>query len=354
MPAIFPSTLYRNQAKAKTLVTVFLAADGIHIQSETENLLWLPSELQSARRFDDGSVILQNGELFLEVPDPDFGTALQRDYAQLRLFHRSFFDKIGVTGCLVAILLVAAPLLALYFWVVPSVAERAAGEVSPDTERQIGDSWYQNLITAYHVDTAQTSLAQQFYDGLGYGGIYPMKITVVHEPVVNAFALPGGHIVVFDSIIGLMDAPEQFAGLLAHEASHVQLHHSTRAIFRELANEMFLSLLLGNTYRLSGIVARNSRALAGLSYSRSLELEADEEGLQLMRDSNIPMHGMPDLFRKMQASESNTAAVPTFLSTHPGLKERVMEAEKQIASAGTRTDSIPAGLQNIWRALKRR
>ena len=175
--------------------------------------------------------------------DPAFAPALERALGGKKLFRRSFFDKIGLAGCLLSVLFLVLPLLAAFFWAGPWLADRASQNVSPEVERQIGESWYRALTATYQIDSARTRLVQQFYDSLDYGGDYTMRITVVREPVVNAFAVPGGYIVVFDSIIGLMDAPEQLAALLAHEASHVQLRHSTRAIFRELANNMIFSLL---------------------------------------------------------------------------------------------------------------
>jgi predicted Zn-dependent protease len=285
--------------------------------------------------------------------EPGFDRALEYYLGRKKLFRRSFFDKIGITGCLLAILLVILPLLAAFFWLAPFIAERAADNISPETEQQIGASWYQSLTANYTIDSAKTRQAQQFYDSLRYGGNYPFHITVVQEPVVNAFAVPGGHIVVFDSIIGIMDAPEQLAGLLAHEASHIQLKHSTRAIFRQLSNQLLISLVFGDYGSVSGIVAQHSSQLAGLSYSRSLEMEADQHGLELMDKRGIPLRGMPDLFRKMKASASGQPSeAPNFMSTHPGLNERIASTEKRIQQNKRQGDTLPPALLEIWKALK--
>jgi len=352
MQSAFPATLQRKDSPVQKLVMVRIDTDGLTIYSDTENHHWTASDIESARWLDDGSMILQNGELFLDVVDPGFALALKSVFGNLPAFRRSFFDKAGLKGCLIILLSVGLPLFAAYFWLVPHMADRAASQITAETERQIGEQWYRSLTNAYAVDSVRSRQLQQFFDTLGYEGPFRIQVTVVHEPVVNAFAVPGGHIVVFDSIIGLMDAPEQLAGLLAHEASHVQLRHSTRSIFRKLANQLFFSILIGSFGDLSGIVAQHSNALADLSYSRDLELEADESGLQAMRKSRLPLRGMPDLFRKMQAAAGDSTDVPTFLSTHPALEERILQAEKNIAASGAGRDTIPPALQQIWNALK--
>ncbi len=333
---------------------VLLLPGRISIDAGAHSQEWLAPDLNYARRLNDGSVMLQNGPWHLDVQEPGFDRALEH-YLGKKLFRRSFFDKIGLAGCLIALLLILLPLLAAFLWLAPALAEGAAGKVSPEVEKQIGDAWYRNLTSQYRVDSLKTRLAQEFYDSLHYNSRYPIKITVVREPVVNAFALPGGGIVVFDSIIGIMDAPEQLAALLAHEASHVELRHSTRAVFRQLANHLLLSLIFGDDGSISGIVGQQSSELAGLSYSRSLELEADQHGLEYLKKSRIPLRGMSDLFRKMNAGTKSQPDVPNFLSTHPGLEERIHRAETFAREQGPEAaKSVPASFQQIWIALQSR
>lgn len=351
----FRGILHNRDANQSAPVTVRLEPGMMVIQPEFgPSTEWLLADLQSARKTADGLVIVQSGRQFLEVEEPGFVADLERIFPGNRLFRQGALDKIGVMGCLTAILLVLGLMLAAYFWLVPFVVDQAARKVPPDVERQVGDSWYEALTAEYKPDTAKTRWVQNFYDSLGYTGHYSIRITVVQEPVVNAFALPGGRIVVFDGILRIMDRPEQLAALLGHEASHVELRHSTRAIFRELANSLFFSLFLGDYADISTIIAQQGDQLAGLSYSRSLELEADAHGFQLMQQSRVPTAGMRDLFQKMKDSEagSGVSDVPNFLSTHPSLEERVRVVEEKIAAEGTTADSVPPVLQRIWRKLK--
>lgn len=353
----FSATLHDRNLNNFSPVTVRTEPGVLFIEYENGHIIdWTLSDLDSARALDDGSIILQNGKQFLETTDPGFRNGLERSFPRHKLFRHTFFDRIGVMGCLLTLLVVLLPFLALYFFVAPKIAESAANKVPPEVEKQIGDTWFRSLTATYKTDTAKTRLVQQFYDSLGYGGDYEMRITVVQEPVVNAFAVPGGHIVVFDSILGIMDAPEQLAGLLAHEASHIQLKHSTRSIFRELANSLIFNLIFGDYGDMSTIVAQHGDQLAGLSYSRSLELEADANGLELMQTGGIPLRGIPDLFRKMKTAlkHENSGEIPNFLSTHPSMEERLKIAESMIRAKGEASPEVREGLNKIWLEIQRR
>lgn len=352
---LFSAKLHDRQQNSVAPVTIRTEPGVLFIEFENGRLLdWTLGDIDSARSHDDGSVILQNGKLFLETTDPAFLAGLERSFPKNKLLRHTFFDRIGVAGCLVGLAGIIAPILALYFFVAPKIAETAADKVSPEIEKQIGDTWYRSLTASYTTDTSLTRLVQQFYDSLAFGGAYDIRITVVREPVVNAFAVPGGHIVVFDSILGIMDAPEQLAGLLAHEVSHIHLKHSTRSIFRELANNLIFSLIFGDFSDISAVVARHGDQLAGLSYSRSLELEADDNGLRLLQASGIPLRGIPDLFHRMRdvLEHEHSSDVPNFLSTHPSMEERLEIAEEKIASYGETSREVKESLRKIWQEIK--
>ncbi|WP_446914219.1 M48 family metalloprotease, partial [Klebsiella pneumoniae] len=83
---------------------------------------------------------------------------------------------------------------------------------------------------------------------------------------VNAFAVPGGFIVVHDAILDEMEHHEELAGLLGHEIGHVQLRHSTKAIARSLSYYMLLSLLFGDVSGIAAVIVDNASTLNNLEY----------------------------------------------------------------------------------------
>jgi predicted Zn-dependent protease len=127
-----------------------------------------------------------------------------------------------------------------------------------------------------------------------------------------------------------MKTPEELAALLAHESSHVALRHSLRNIFRSLARQMFLALIFGNESGMISVVVGHADELKGLQYSRALETEADDNGLQLMAKSHINVQGMLHLMQMLQKESSDNPQMPGILSTHPVFDERIDNIKQEI------------------------
>lgn len=328
------------------------------IELETEvgpqTLEWSANQIHSIVAHADGQVIVQNGRQYIEVQDLYFKTDFDRVMGPKAGRQKGFFDKIGIKGCFVGLALLIVPLILAYFYLAPWLANRAAEQISPQTEAQIGNTWAQAILATSTVDSFRTAQLQAFYDSLHYGGPYSMHLTVVKAPIENAFALPGGQIVVYDHMLDLVKTPEQLAALLAHETSHILLKHSTKSIFRAMAGRIALLSILGDFGSIAGMVAQQGDALASLSYSRALEREADQNGLKLMEKSQIPLRGMPDLFRNMLKSspEGNSGGMSAFLSTHPALEERIQETELVATEKTNQPDTLRSGLVRIWQKLK--
>ena len=195
----------------------------------------------------------------------------------------------------------------------------------------MGENMSGNILSVLKVDSAKTQIINAFYRELRYNTSYPVEISVVESKEVNAFAIPGGNIVVYSSIINRIQTPEQLAGLLAHEASHIELRHSLRNLFRSLSRKMFLYLIIGNEAGIAGFLIDNADNLKGLEYSRSLETEADNNGIALMKKSGINPSGMLGL---MNILAKETIGEPAeFLNTHPVFSERIQNIKSQIGAA---------------------
>jgi len=139
----------------------------------------------------------------------------------------------------------------------------------------------------------------------------------------NAFALPGGTVVLTDEIVqvaarqGLGD--EALAGVLAHEIGHVAYRHTTRMLVQQGVLQMGLELALGDV---SGLLASGSALLTAMSYSRAHEREADCFALGLMRRAALPTAPMGDLLLAMaQDARSGGKDPQPGKATEPGQDE---------------------------------
>ena len=163
---------------------------------------------------------------------------------------------------------------------------------------------------------------------------FPYSFEFVNDRSINAFALPGGPVFAHTGLVMNADNEAQFAGVLAHEISHVALRHGTSQASR--ANMIQLPLAIaGAVIGQSSVPAQIGQVGIGvgaqvllLKYSRTAESEADALGARLMANSGYNPIEMARFFEKLEAEGGSRA--PDFLSSHPSPGNRVQNVEAEI------------------------
>ena len=260
-----------------------------------------------------------------------------------RIFTRRRATFFKVTGGIVAMLLF------LFFILVPWIAQTLAGRFPVSYEKRIGEQMYRSLEGSFDVDTARTNHINDFFRSLNVPSHYDIRITVVKNNESNAFAMPGGHIVVYSRLLEGLNSYPELAALLLHEYAHVQNRHSLKSLFRSLSYSIFLSLILGDASAVGGVLINNASNLEHLSYSRSLEKEADETGAALMAERRIDCDGFTRLFRFLQ-KETRTE-VSEWISSHPDMNKRISHI-RQYKACRQQTATQHEPLHQIFSMLK--
>ena len=166
---------------------------------------------------------------------------------------------------------------------------------------------------------------------------YKFEVTVVRSDVVNAFALPGGYVVVLTGLIKRAESPEEVAGVLGHELSHVLLRHGLERTVKTLGLVAVVSIFVGDQSGLVGLAKRLGIELVTLKFGREQETEADLYGLHLLHRARISPAGMIRFFERL--SESDKLQVE-MLSTHPMSAARAKWLKAEAASL-TRQEPEP-------------
>lgn len=158
------------------------------------------------------------------------------------------------------------------------------------------------------------------------GGEHELRFTARrgHPDFVNALALPGGTVYVFDGLVNCLDDDETVA-VLAHELAHVRQRHGVRQLLRGFGSVALASLVLGDW---SGMVANATAGLSSLAYHRDAEREADAMALATLAAIGMPRGALASSFRTLASCGVGAGGPPAIFSTHPPTDERIRAAER--------------------------
>lgn len=263
--------------------------------------------------------------------------------AQKKVWIKPGGKVVILTGVVIAVILF------LNFIFSSLVADVGLKLITPEYESKLGDEIFQSAIPPTMIDGKRTQMIQSFANKLTLSSKYNIQVSVVKSDDINAFAVPGGHIVVFSGLIEKMRSYEELVALLGHEASHINERHTTRAFLKELSSKLFLIFFM-DVSQVGAILLLNADKLRSLSYSRELEKEADEAGLKIMVKNKVDVNGMVRLFETLQLAD--TIQTPDILNTHPLTKKRINYTKKNIR-AYKQTDALADPvLQQLWINIK--
>jgi len=167
------------------------------------------------------------------------------------------------------------------------------------------------------------------------------EIHVVQSEQVNAFALPGGQMVIFTGLIKRAKTAEEVAGVLAHEIAHVTQRHGIDRIVQSIGIMALVQVAVGDSSGLLGLGSELMTIAAINSYSRDQESEADAIGVRLLHAAGIEHHHLANFFKALQEQGpvhgQNTATqsklpkpvedVLSWISTHPAIDSRIEAIE---------------------------
>ena len=230
-------------------------------------------------------------------------------------------------------------LLALVFLQKDRIINAVAEKVPVEWERTLGETVFAQVKAQGKIidDPERARRVKAITDRLlpvVKASGYEFTFHIMQDTNVNAFAIPGGHVVIHTGLLDAASRPEEVAGVLAHELAHVTRQHSVRQMIGSAGVFLLVQALLGDASGLTAVLADGSRYLLQQKYSRDFEREADDTGWQYLLDARIDPRGMIDFFQKLKTAQENIpgGAVMesmSFLSTHPATQERIQRLEEK-------------------------
>lgn len=163
---------------------------------------------------------------------------------------------------------------------------------------------------------------------MAQAGDHEVKVYVSDQEIINAFAAPGGHIVIYQPIIAQASSAEEVAGVLAHEIGHVIEDHPTQALVEAVGYGIFNAMTPGDPQ-----TEQVAQSLLTNHYSRSHELDADRHGVEMLNAAGMDSRGLFSFFDRIKDAGDDVPGAVEFLSTHPSGEAR-RENIEGVASEG--------------------
>lgn len=245
-------------------------------------------------------------------------------------------DRRGLRRALVWAGGAVAAVLLMVFVIIPQLAGQLAYLIPPERERQMGDAVAKQVVSFLGVSGEEPFCTTP--DGLAAVETmrqrlaaeielpYPLRVDVLDHPLVNAFALPGGRIILFRGLIDEADTPEEVAGVLAHEIGHIVSRDPTVGALRAAGTAGILGLLLGDVFG-GAIVIAVTEAAINARYQRDVEQRADETAYRLLANAGLPTTPFAGFFARMGEEHGDAEGLLAYLASHPQLSDRAERAE---------------------------
>jgi predicted Zn-dependent protease len=237
-----------------------------------------------------------------------------------------------------SVLVILAAALVLFHIGVPWVAERVAARIPEAVDKAMGDEVLATL-TRYVLKPSkldaheQHHLQQSFADFVkGTPGSENYRVLFYRAPGVgaNAFALPGGTIVVTDELVELIGGDanneDEFLAVAAHEAGHQHYRHVLRSVLEDSLVAIVAASFAGDAGSASTVVVAVPTFLLQSHYSRDFEAQADDYALELLAARNISPRAFADVMRKFEKEYPDEDDL-AYMSSHPLNAERIARDE---------------------------
>ncbi len=192
------------------------------------------------------------------------------------------------------------------------------------------DSILTRICKANHIDRAE------------------IKLHILQNNDINAFALPNKHLVVFSGLILASESEAELAGVISHEVAHIRNNHVMKKLMKEVGLSVLISMTTGNGG--SEAIKQVAKLLSSSSYDRNLEKEADIAAVDYMLNAKINPEPFADFLFRLGNGENESMKYFSWVSTHPDSKER---AEYIIEYSGGKKEEInPILSEQTWQSLQ--
>lgn len=351
-PAFYAGAFSDGQRPVTQPVDVRLTPDGLFLRGEgwARPLSWAYGDLLASvpLKSDAGDVLLRartNEAQTLFIADPGIARALILRAPHLSAARtRLRWARPGI----VAVLAVAA-VIGSVFALGLSPAQGVARALPKPTREAMGRGVVTSIAGKYR--TCETPQARAALNRLTErltraASTEPLsvRVTVVDWNLVNAFATPGGQIILTRGLLQTAGSADEVAGVLAHELGHALELHPETGLVRAIGLSAATQLIFAGS---SGTMTNIGLLITQIQYTRIAEHEADGHAVRMLKDAGISAKGFADFFQRIQGPSEGSVFNSSIIRTHPLTSERIAFVKAQPDYPAT-----PALSAQDWQALR--
>ncbi len=257
-----------------------------------------------------------------------------------------------------------ASVATIIFVLVPVMADQLATLLPPKGERALGDATFEQIRTALGGESfvpVETCEAPEGLAALAKMRArinaeddlpYPLTVTVLDHDMVNAFALPGGRIIIFRGLLEEAANAEEVAAVFAHEIGHVVNRDPTRDALRLAGSIGVLGLIFGD-FAGGTVVLILANQLINAKYSQKAESGADDYAHDKLTEAGLPPAALGTFFDRLRAEYGDAEGLAAHFASHPQMTARIEAAlEAQAEAEGRGHIGAPVLTAAEWRALR--
>ena len=221
----------------------------------------------------------------------------------------------------------------------PATGRKEVILLSTPTEVRMGQDIHQQLAGEYVISKDQKKVSRLMRIGQDLAAVsdrqdYVHQFYLLEDDTLNAFTTPGGNIYMNTGLMARLTTDSQIAAVLAHEIGHGSARHIAKKFQAAMGLNLVGGVLLGmiESQAAQQVASMSSNAVLKIvfaSFSRQDEYQADALALKYLDLAGYDVYGMLEVLVLLQ-KESKGPKVPIYLRTHPYLKDRILEVQRQI------------------------
>ncbi len=248
----------------------------------------------------------------------------------------------------------------LIFVILPAMATQLAAMIPPEREVAFGKTVRAQIERVFGADETGALLCEAPEGKLALAAMTNrilgdaevpyevLSVEVFDHSLVNAFALPGGHVVLFRGLVEAAEHPDEVAAVLAHEIGHVVARDPTRIALQTAGSAGLLGLVLGD-FAGGTIALALANQFLQASYSQEAEVNADIYAHERLEAAGLPPEALAVMFERLREEHGDTSGLMAHFSSHPQLVDRIEAAR---AAAHPHQDGPPSLAEAEWADLR--